>query len=47
MAILSRGRKPDNFESNKSLKLSCVNTQGLRFKGALSGERQIWQLKAL
>ena len=30
MAILSKVYKPDNFESNNSLKLSFMNTQGLR-----------------
>ena len=30
MAILSKARKPDNFESHNSLKLSFTNTQGLR-----------------
>ena len=29
MAILSKGRKPDNFESESSLKLSFTNIQGL------------------
>ena len=29
MAILSKGRKPDNFESHNSLKLSFTNIQGL------------------
>ena len=31
MAILSKGRKPDNFELNSSLKLSFTNFQGLCF----------------
>ena len=30
MAILSKARKPDNFESHKSLKLSFTNIGGLR-----------------
>ena len=30
MAILSKVYKPDNFESNNSLKLSFMNTRGLR-----------------
>ena len=30
MAILSEARKPDNFESHNSLKLSFMNIQGLR-----------------
>ena len=30
MPILSKGCKPDNFESNKSLKLSFTNIRGLR-----------------
>ena len=30
MAILSKGCKPDNFESYNSLKLSFTNTRGLR-----------------
>ena len=30
MAILSKGRKPDNFESQNSLKLSLTNIRGLR-----------------
>ena len=30
MAILSKTCKPDNFELHNSLKLSFVNTQGLR-----------------
>ena len=30
MAILSKGCKPDNFESHNSLKLSFTNIQGLR-----------------
>ena len=30
MVILSKGCKPDNFESNNSLKLSFTNIQGLR-----------------
>ena len=29
MAILSKGRKPDNFESHNSLKLSFTNFRGL------------------
>ena len=29
MAILSKGCKPDNFESHNSLKLSFTNIQGL------------------
>ena len=29
MAILSKGCKPDNFESHSSLKLSFTNIQGL------------------
>ena len=29
MAILSKGCKPDNFESSNSLKLSFTNIQGL------------------
>ena len=29
MAILSKGRKPDNFESHNPLKLSFTNIQGL------------------
>ena len=29
MAILSKGRKPDNFESHNSLKLSFTNIRGL------------------
>ena len=29
MAILSKGCKPDNFESHSSLKLSCTNSGGL------------------
>ena len=29
MAILSKGCKPDNFESRNSLKLSFTNIQGL------------------
>ena len=34
MAILSKGCKPDNFETHKSLKLSFMNTQGLHFNFA-------------
>ena len=30
MAVLSKARKPDNFESHNSLKLSLMNIQGLR-----------------
>ena len=30
MAMLSKGREPDYFESDKSLKISCTNIQGLR-----------------
>ena len=30
MAILSKVYKPDNFESHNSLKLSFMNTRGLR-----------------
>ena len=30
MAILSKGCKPDNFESHNSLKLSFTNVRGLR-----------------
>ena len=30
MAILSKGCKPDNFESHSSLKLSATNIRGLR-----------------
>ena len=30
MAILSKARKPDNFESHNSLKLSFTNIRGLR-----------------
>ena len=30
MAILSKGCKPDNFQSNNSLKLSFTNILGLR-----------------
>ena len=30
MAILSKGCKPDNFESHNSLKLSFTNIRGLR-----------------
>ena len=30
MAIVSKGRKPDNFESHNSLKLSFTNIRGLR-----------------
>ena len=30
MVILAKGRKPDNFESHSSLKLSFTNIQGLR-----------------
>ena len=30
MALLSKGWKPDNFESHNSLKLSLMNIQGLR-----------------
>ena len=30
MAILSKGSKPDNFKSHKSLKLSFTNIQGFR-----------------
>ena len=30
MVILSKGCKPDNFESNDSLKLSFTNIRGLR-----------------
>ena len=30
MAILSKACKPDNFESHKSLKLSCTNIRGFR-----------------
>ena len=30
MAILSKGCKPDNFESHSSLKLSFMNIRGLR-----------------
>ena len=30
MAILSKARKPDNFESHNSLKLSFMNIRGLR-----------------
>ena len=30
MAILSKARKPDNFESHNSLKLSFTNIQDLR-----------------
>ena len=30
MAIFSKGCKPDNFESDNSLKLSFTNIQGLR-----------------
>ena len=30
VAILSKGRKPDNFESHNSLKLSFTNIRGLR-----------------
>ena len=30
MAILSKGCKPDNFESHNSLKLSVTNIRGLR-----------------
>ena len=29
MAILSKGHNPDNFESNKSLKLRFTNIQGI------------------
>ena len=29
MAILSKGRKPDNFESDKNLKLTFTNIRGL------------------
>ena len=31
MAILSRARKPDNFKSHNSLKLSFTNIRGLRW----------------
>ena len=30
MAILSKGCKPDNFESHNSLKISFMNVRGLR-----------------
>ena len=30
MAILSKGRKPDNFEPDKNLKLTFTNIRGLR-----------------
>ena len=30
MAMLSKGREPDYFESDKSLKISFTNIQGLR-----------------
>ena len=32
MAILLKGRKPDNFEQHNSIKLSFTNIRGLRFK---------------
>ena len=31
MAIFSKARKPDNFESHNSLKLSFTNIRGLRW----------------
>ena len=31
MAILSKGYKPDNFESHNSLKLSFANIRGLQW----------------
>ena len=45
MAILSKGRKPDNFESHNSLKLNFTNIWGLQWKFVgLSWIKHSWHL---